>query len=788
MLTLPTNRRWNLFVTATLGFLMVSSSEAADDLSFRLDVMPVLSKAGCNLGTCHGNARGKGGFQISLRGQDPSMDFIALTRDQIGRRVNVADPDRSLILLKATMQLAHEGGKRFEIGSAEYQVLRDWIAAGTPRDSGSDRQLVQLDVTPTELFLKATDTNETGEISNGWRAQIHAVARFSDGSSRDVTSLSVYEMGQAIATVSHDGLVVGHATGETTVLVRYLDQQRPVRIAFLGSRPGYVWSGPRPANLVDEHVFAKLQKLQINPSPVCDDATFIRRVTFDLIGLPPTAEEAQRFVSDRSINKRSILIDDLLERPEFSEWWAMKWADMLRIEEKTLDRKGVETFYAWLRDAFAMHKPLDEFVRELVAGRGSTYEVPPANFYRALRSPFERSEAVGQLFLGVRLQCSKCHNHPFDRWTQNDYYSWGSVFARVDYKIIENRRIDTNDKHEFNGEQIVFVNNTGEAKDPRTEKPRSPRFLGNAEDLELICDPLDELARWLTSARNERFVQMLANRTWQQVMARGIIDPVDDFRDTNPPANPSLLKALGDELAFGSVDQHPLLDENTASRTIGSDRAAGAFDLRHLLRLILNSKTYQFASTPNETNQDDGTNFSRAIVRRHSAEQIIDAISQVLDVPLNFSQYPTGIRAGQLPGVPSSRTSENRPAKNRKIGMRTTDADLFLRLFGKPPRLQSCDCERSDETTLGQTFQLISGPLINQMLSAESNRLDRLLASQKSSEEMITELFWRSLTRPPSPGELTENVRCLEAATNPRAALEDLAWALFNSNEFLLRH
>ena len=788
MLTLPTNRRWNLFVTATLGFLMVSSSEAADDLSFRLDVMPVLSKAGCNLGTCHGNARGKGGFQISLRGQDPSMDFIALTRDQIGRRVNVADPDRSLILLKATMQLAHEGGKRFEIGSAEYQVLRDWIAAGTPRDSGSDRQLVQLDVTPTELFLKATDTNETGEISNGWRAQIHAVARFSDGSSRDVTSLSVYEIGQAIATVSHDGLVVGHATGETTVLVRYLDQQRPVRIAFLGSRPGYVWSGPRPANLVDEHVFAKLQKLQINPSPVCDDATFIRRVTFDLIGLPPTAEEAQRFVSDRSINKRSILIDDLLERPEFSEWWAMKWADMLRIEEKTLDRKGVETFYAWLRDAFAMHKPLDEFVRELVAGRGSTYEVPPANFYRALRSPFERSEAVGQLFLGVRLQCSKCHNHPFDRWTQNDYYSWGSVFARVDYKIIENRRIDTNDKHEFNGEQIVFVNNTGEAKDPRTEKPRSPRFLGNAEDLELICDPLDELARWLTSARNERFVQMLANRTWQQVMARGIIDPVDDFRDTNPPANPSLLKALGDELAFGSVDQHPLLDENTASRTIGSDRAAGAFDLRHLLRLILNSKTYQFASTPNETNQDDGTNFSRAIVRRHSAEQIIDAISQVLDVPLNFSQYPTGIRAGQLPGVPSSRTSENRPAKNRKIGMRTTDADLFLRLFGKPPRLQSCDCERSDETTLGQTFQLISGPLINQMLSAESNRLDRLLASQKSSEEMITELFWRSLTRPPSPGELTENVRCLEAATNPRAALEDLAWALFNSNEFLLRH
>jgi len=781
-------------------------TDALPAISFRNDVMAVLSKSGCNLGTCHGNARGKGGFQISLRGQDPDADYLVLTRDLFGRRVNSSDPDQSLMLLKPTMQLAHEGGKRFAVDSAEYRILRAWIAAGLPNDAQTLPRLEKLDVTPAEVFLEANSPKSAETGSHRWQFQIQATARFSDGSTRDVSSLAVYELAQPIADLSHDGLVMGRSTGESVVLVRYLNQQAAVRIAFLPSRSDFVWNGPAAANFVDEHVFAKLQKLKVNPSSICDDATFIRRVTIDLLGLLPTAEEARAFVADQSTDKRPRLIDGLLERPEFSDNWAMKWADLLRIEEKTLDQKGVENFHAWLRDAFATHVPLDQMAREIVAGRGSTYEVPPANFYRALRTPFERSESVGQLFLGVRLQCSKCHNHPFDRWTQDDYYSWGSVFARVDYKIIENRRRDNNDQHEFDGEQIVFLNDKGQAKDPRTNRPRPAKLLGSATDMDPKQDPLIGLADWLTDANHERFVQMLANRTWQQVMGRGIVDPIDDFRATNPPANPALLKALSEEFAFGPRDENgnrsatgepgsngvggvTALESSTKpclTRQSGDDTSTAssqqsrhklAFDLRHLLRVILNSHTYQLSADANETNREDEINFSRAVVRRHTAEQLLDTTSQVLKIPLEFTGYPTGRRAAQLPGVGNYRPRDNR----------ASEADRFLKLFGKPPRLQSCDCERSEETTLGQTFQLVSGSLINRLLASKGNTLDQLLTGDRPLPEIVTDLYWTTLTRTPTASELAVTCQFLEKSKDRRTALEDVTWALFNSNEFLLR-
>jgi Protein of unknown function (DUF1549)/Protein of unknown function (DUF1553) len=745
------------------GLCLVSSlilgerGSSAAGVSFRNDVMPVLSKSGCNLGTCHGNARGKGGFQLSLRGQNPSGDYDALTRDWLARRANPTDADQSLLLLKPTMQIAHEGGKRFEATSAEYKVLRDWIAAGMPDDTATATTLVKLNVSPREVFVTPADPT-------GWHVQITATAEFSDGTPRDVTSAAVYEVAQPIADVSHDGRVTGRSAGETTVLVRFLQHQVAVRIAFLPEQPGFEFSSPTPAGVIDEHVFAKLRKLRINPSPVCEDATFVRRVFLDLLGVLPTATEARQFVADSSPNKRAVLIDSLLERPEFADWWALKWADLLRIEEKTLDRKGVENFHAWLRDAFATNMPLDRMVREIVGARGSTYEVPPANFYRALRTPFERSEAVGQLFLGVRLQCAKCHNHPFDRWTQDDYYGWGSVFARVDYKIIENNRRDNNDQHEFDGEQIVFLSAMGEAKDPRTEKTRAPKFLGAKSKVDPKADPLTELADWLTSADNDLFVRMLANRTWQQVMGRGIVDPVDDFRATNPASNPALLNALADELRLDA--------------TRGTTSVKPPFDLRHLLRLILNSRTYQLSSEPNATNRDDESNFSRALVQRHSAEQLLDATSQVLDVPLQFAGYPTGPRAAQIPGV---------RAVGRRRGSGPSEADRFLILFGKPPRLQSCDCERSDETTLTQTFQLVSGDLVNRMLSNKSNRLDALLRSGQPTAEVVRDLYWTTLTRSPTTDELHETCRYIDSSTNRRSALEDVTWGLLNSHEFLLR-
>lgn len=813
---------WTLRFLLWLGGLAMAAPLPAAEVSFRNDVMAVLSKSGCNLGTCHGNARGKGGFQLSLRGQDPAADFAVLTHELFGRRTNPNRPEQSLLLLKPSMQIAHEGGKRLIIDSPEYQVLREWIAAGMPNDRPDARTLEHLRVTPEEAFLAASPAaklpaaklpaeklpaeklppaklppaklaDPAATTSNpGWQQQITAHAEFSDGSVRDVSSLAVYELSQPIAEVSHNGFVSGQAVGETTIIVRYLNQQAAVRLAFVPDRPDFIWNGPTPANFIDELVFTKLKTLKINPSPVCNDATFIRRVMLDLLGLPPTAAEGEQFVADSSPNKRSVLIDSLLERPEFAEWWAMKWADLLRIEEKTLDRKGVENFHAWLRDAFANHKPLDQLVREIVAGQGSTYEVPPANFYRALRTPFERSEAVGQLFLGVRLQCSKCHNHPFDRWTQDDYYSWGNVFGRIDYKILENRRRDSNDKHEFDGEQIVFLNESGVAKDPRTNQPRSPQFLGHATILQPRRDPLNGLAEWLTAAQHERFVQVLSNRTWQQVMGRGIVDPIDDFRATNPPSNPELLRAISqhlvgqDRVAQDRVEgEHAAIDQPVAPATSDpktnpkTNPGEKPFDLRRLLRVILNSQTYQLSADFNESNQDDEANFSRSLVQRRSAEQLLDAISQVLEIPLEFAGYPAGRRAAQLPGVTTTRGRDGSKGNG--------DADQFLKLFGKPPRLQSCDCERSDETTLGQTFQLVSGSLINRFLTKKENRLGTLLASNKTDREILSELYWTTLTRPPTAEESAATLRFLGQAADRRAALEDITWGLLNSNEFLLR-
>lgn len=755
-------------VVVAISLLSLPALNAAE-LSFRNDVMAVLSKAGCNLGTCHGNARGKGGFQLSLRGQDPAADYFVLTHEIQGRRTNPNDPDQSLLLQKPSMRMAHEGGKRFSLDSAEYQILRQWIAAGMPDDQPDALKLVQLHVSPQEVFLQAQSGPDASSVRPVWQQQLSVTAEFSDGSRRDVTSLAVYELSQPIATVTREGLVTAQSPGEMNVIVRYLQLQIPVRFAFVPVREGFVWSAPSRTNFVDDHVFDKLQKLKINPSPLCDDATFIRRVFLDLIGLLPGSEEARRFVADASPNKRSRLIESLLDRPEFADWWAMKWADLLRIEEKTLDRKGVENFHAWLRGSFASQKPLDQMVREIVAGRGSTYEVPPANFYRALRTPFERSEAVGQLFLGVRLQCSKCHNHPFDRWTQDDYYGWGSLFAKVDYKILENRRRDTNDKHEFDGEQIVFLNPTGEAKDPRTNKPRPSQLLGEGKALDTNRDPLNELANWLTDPHHDRFVQMLANRIWQQVMGRGIVDPIDDFRATNPPSNPALLQALANQLAFGSPSR--LESASTAAAEQKN------FDLRSLLRVILNSTTYQLSYETNESNRDDETNFSRSIVRRLSAEQLLDASSQTLDIPLEFAGYPAGRRAGQLPGVTTTRGRDNA----------SSDAERFLKMFGKPPRLQSCDCERSEETTLGQTFQMVSGTMVNRLLTAKGNRLGSLLSSEKSSQEIVTELYWTFLTRPPASDEVSAMVQFFEKSSDRRVALEDMTWSLLNSNEFLLR-
>jgi hypothetical protein len=730
---------------AALALLSLATHSAAEEPPrFATDVMAVLSKAGCNMGVCHGNQNGKGGFKLSLRGQDPQFDWLVLTREQFARRANPFDPDQSLLLLKPTAQVAHQGGRRFREDSAEYRILREWIAAGMPADPPSAPELAHLEVTPLEQVV----------VEPADQVQLKAEAVFSDGARRDVTSVAVYEAASSNVLIDHDGLVQRQAMGETTVLVRYLHEQVPVRIAFIPARPDFAWTGPEPANYIDRHVFDKLSSMRMNPSELASDAVFLRRAFLDALGILPTAEEARAFVADPRPDKRARLIDAILERPEFADWWALKWSDLLRNEEKVLDEKGVQTFHHWIRRSIADRKPLDQFVRELITARGSTYSNPPANFYRANRDPVTRAEAAAQLFLGVRLQCAKCHNHPFDRWTQGDYYRWAGFFARVQYKIVENRRQDQNDGHEFDGEQIVWMAGEGEVKDPRTSQAMEPCFLGESTPaIPADRDRLEELANWIVSPGNPFFARSQANRIWQQLLGRGIVEPIDDFRSTNPPANGPLLDALA------------------------ADFSASGFDLRHLVRVIMNSQTYQLSARPNETNRDDESNFSHALVRRLSAEQLFDAMSQAIGARPHFNGFPAGMRAGQLPGVQAVRFRRGTASRD----------DQFLVLFGKPPRLLTCECERSTETTLGQTFQLVSGPVVNRMLTRDDNRLGQLLASGQSNESMIDELYWQTLSRPPSAEEQQGAAAYLEKASDARAALEDVLWSLLNAKEFLLR-
>jgi hypothetical protein len=728
---------------AAAALLWPISARADDRISFRNEVMAVLSRAGCNMGACHGNLNGKGGFKLSLRGQDPDADLSTLTRDLLGRRIDRLRPADSLLLAKATTTLPHEGGQRFARDSREYRLLLRWIGAGAQPDPPGAAVPIALQVTPASAVLH--DPVD--------RAALRVQATFSDGSKRDVTRLACFEPSNLLVKVDGAGLAVRAGFGESAVLVRYLDRQAVARLAFVPARPGFVWKPVPENNYIDHHVFAKLRTLREQPSELCSDSEFLRRAFLDAIGVLPTAAETKRFLADHGSDRRNRLIDSLLQRGEFADFWALKWSDLLRNEEKALDSRGVRAFHGWIRRSIIDSKPLNELARELVAGRGSTYQHPAANFYRALREPYVRAEATAQVFLGVRLQCAKCHNHPFDRWTQTDYHSLAAFFVRVRYRILENNRRDRLDTHEFDGEQIVYMDRTGELTHPVTGDVLRPRFPGEARDLAPDADRLGALADWIARPDNPYFARAQVNRIWQHLLGRGIVDPGDDFRDSNPPANPELLEALA------------------------SDFAAHHFDLRHAVRTIMRSRTYQLSARPTATNGDDEANFARAIVRPLQAEQLLDAVAQVTGVLPRFPGMPPGTRAGQLPGV----------GKQTRRGPGPADSERFLTVFGKPVRSLSCECERSEDTTLAQALQLITGPVLNRTLSEPDNRIGKALAKGQSPAEIIEELFLAALCRRPSAAERRGIVARVERAADRRAALEDVLWGLINAKEFLLR-
>jgi hypothetical protein len=724
------------------SLLFVAAAAHAEPVSFRHDVMAVLARAGCNQGACHGNLNGKGGFKLSLRGQDPDADLATLTRDMFARRTDPLHPEESLILRKATGRVPHEGGPRFAIDSIEYRILHDWVAAGCPADRPDLPRLIRLEVTPTSRIV----------FDPADRVKIDAVAHFSDGSHRDVTHLAVFDPTVAAAvTISPDGTVKKLRSVELNVIVRYLDRQEPVTLAFLPAREEFTWTDAPLANPIDKHLFPQLKELRLTPSPLADDSMFLRRAYLDALGILPTAEEARKFLDDPSPAKRGRLVDELLRRPEFSDFWAQKWADLLRLEEKALDRKGVRVFHQWVRDSIASGKPLNEFARELIAARGSTYQNPPANLYRSLREPYPRAEAIAQVFLGVRLQCAKCHNHPFDRWTQDDYHQFAAFFGSIDYRVLTNNRRDTFDKHEFDGEQIVFLNRDLALKHPRTGEPLAPRLLGSDTPAP-PGDALQTLADWVASPDNPFFAKAQANRVWFHLMGRGLVEPNDDFRVSNPPINGPLL----DELAAYLRDNH--------------------FDLRALVRLIMTSRAYELSSHPAGTNAEDEIHFAKSIVRPVEAEQLFDAVAQVTGSRPKFDGYPAGTRAGQVAALPQERRSK-----------RGLQAERFLKAFGKPERLLTCECERSDDMGLVQAFQLLAGEMLQEMLAEPSNRIGQALAAGKSDKEIVDEFYLSALSHRPTTDELAKLTGFLSQAKDRRAAVEDVVWGLVNSKEFLLR-
>lgn len=707
-------------------------------ISYRNDIVPAITRAGCNLGACHGAQTGKGELLLSLRGEDPVKDHAAMVKSFVNR----TEPEKSFLLRKATLDVKHEGGKRFEADSESYRLVSQWIAEGAVLDLPGEPQLVKLTATPDERVIFAPEEN----------LEIKVTAHFSDGTTRDVNRWAIYEPSTLNLEVDDDGRVKSLRPGETTVNIRYLGMQAPVKLAFVPERPGFVWSNPRAFNFIDEALHAKWQTLRINPSEVCDDATFIRRASLDLIGLIPTELEAKKFVSDPDPQKRAKLVETLLARPEFADFWAMKWADLLRVEEKVLDSKGVAKFHGWIRQSIAENKPVDQFVREILSSLGSTYEVAPANYYRALRAPEDRAEAVAQIFLGVRMNCAKCHNHPFEKWTMDQYYEFAAVFDGMDYDIKENKRFDSNDKNNFVGEQVVKFVEKRDLKNPRTGQAPSPKLLGETAILPVDGKHLAALGQWLTSAEHPLFARVQANRIWFHLMGRGIVDPIDDFRTTNPPVNPALLDALA------------------------ADFVKSGFDLRHTIRTICASHAYQLDSLPNETNAEDEINFARNLPRRLGAEQLLDSVHLAIGRASSFEGYDKPMRAAQLPGVQAL----YRPKK-------PTSEDKFVHLFGKPPRLTNSDTERTTDTSLAQVFELTSGRTLNELLTNPKNLLGTLLKSKKNDTQLVETLYWTFLTRPPGEYERTATADYLGKSEKRREALEDITWSLLNAKEFLLR-
>lgn len=715
-------------------------------ISFTRDVVPALTKSGCNAGACHGSFQGKGGMQLSLLGFDAPFDYNVLTKASRGRRINPAAPDSSLLLRKATATIPHGGGQRITPDSEVASIFRDWFAAGMPAPQPNDLAGLQIKVEPPEAVLSFAGGADASGNASATGVPLRVTASFADGSSRDVTPWALFDIrDKTIADVSREGIVSAQRPGKTAVTVRYLGQVASVSVSVPYGPPSEF---DFPAqNFVDELAAVEWKHLGVQPAPLADDATFLRRVFLDLIGTLPTPDESRKFLADTTPNKRAAIIDQLLERPEYVDYWSLKWGDLLRAHRRYLGDKGLASFNGWIRQSVRENKPLDAMTRELLTAQGNLFTNGPVAYFFIDEKVEDLAETTSQVFLGVRLQCTKCHHHPNEVWSQQDYYGLAAFFSKLEAK--DSGQLGSR----FGGPKSIRPS-TKENPNRKPQMAVAPRVFGElpadsatsstpsapVEEL----DPRQKLAEWITQRDNPYFARNFANRAWASLFGSGLVEPADDMRATNPATLPRVLDALAE------------------------DFAAHDFDFKHLLRTICNSRVYQLAPEINPQRDADGLLFTHRSPRRLSAEVLLDGINQVTGATESFVGQPVGTRAISLPDQ--------------------TIVSPFLTTFGRPLRNSPCECARGSNSDLSQALHLANSPAVHEKITAPTAYLAEQFKAGRNDDEITDEFYLRAFSRLPSDEERLAVRETIAAGPSRDEAWQDIVWALLNCSEFVFNH
>lgn len=707
--------------------IMVTKVNDERPVSFAREVQPILTKAACNSGGCHGAALGRGGFRLSLFGFDPTFDHAQIVQSNEGRRVVLSEPERSILLQKPILNMEHGGGEKLKANSREYATLLRWLEDGAPEPEVNPATVVKLEVYPSARILAV-----------GGQQQLAITAIWSDGRREDVTPVTQFDaLNDGVASVTPTGLVTAKAKGETHIMLRFGGQATVAQITLPFAKIDNYPNVPTN-NFIDEKLLARWRDLGITPSALCNDVEFLRRLYLDAIGTLPTTEEVRRFNADSSPNKRAKAVQHVLDRPEFVDYWAMKWGDLLRINRAALQDKGMWSFHNWVRAALRDRQPVDEFVRDIITAEGSTFTEGPANYYRVGRTADDWAETTSQVFLGVRMQCAKCHHHPFEKWSQDDYYGMAAFFVRLGTKNSQEFGL-------FGQESVIFLRNTGETTHPRKRGVVKPHPL-DGPDMDDEFDRRRRLADWLTAKDNMLFAKNIVNRFWGYLMGRGLVEPMDDMRATNPASNPELLEALA------------------------KDFVEHKYDLKHLLEVIFNSRAWQLEATPTPGNSVDAANihYTRYTTKRLSAEQLADALDAVTNTREKYVGLPLGTRAIQLPD--------------------TTVRSYLMDVFGRPARQVVCECERTSAPNIAQALHMLNGDFLNRKIADPNGRIEMALKKKQPTRAIIDEMYLAALARLPKPEEVTKAEGWIASAKDLREGLQDLLWTLVNSREFMFNH